>query len=96
MLVIVKEALANGHLVRDGASGQYSDARGMLSREAARLETTVDALAIAAALAQPWADIVLSGAATAKQLPRDVLPRLAGIAVTPRDYWGHRAKGAWT
>ena len=33
-----------------------------------RLGTTIDALALAAVLAQPWADVVLSGAVTREQL----------------------------
>jgi aryl-alcohol dehydrogenase-like predicted oxidoreductase len=61
MGVIVKEALANGRLT----------ARGDVRRVQAEAEprgTTPDALALAACLAQPWADIVLSGAATVEQL----------------------------
>ena len=35
-----------------------------MKQQAAALGTTTDALALAAALSQPWADIVLSGAVT--------------------------------
>jgi aryl-alcohol dehydrogenase-like predicted oxidoreductase len=55
--VIVKEALANGKLSARGAIR-------MLAERAERVGTTPDALALAAALTQPWADVVLSGAAT--------------------------------
>ncbi|MEZ4558441.1 MAG: hypothetical protein R2854_18775 [Caldilineaceae bacterium] len=44
----------------------------LLQEEAARLATTVDALALAAVLAQPWAHVVLSGAATVEQLQSNV------------------------
>jgi aryl-alcohol dehydrogenase-like predicted oxidoreductase len=107
VFVIVKEVLANGHLVKDDAGSRYADARLVLAREAERLETTVDAIAIAAALAQPWANVVLSGATTVKQLesnlaarsialPDDALGRLRDLAVVPDDYWRNRAKAVWT
>jgi aryl-alcohol dehydrogenase-like predicted oxidoreductase len=105
--VIVKEALANGHLAGRVEAGHYAHAGQVLAREAESLGTSVDALAIAAALAQPWADIVLSGAVIVDQLasnlaalslrlPADVLGRLRTIAVSPRDYWAYRATSAWT
>jgi aryl-alcohol dehydrogenase-like predicted oxidoreductase len=106
MFVIVKEVLANGHLVR-GDDARYGDARRVVAREADRLETNADTLAIAAGLAQPWADVVLSGAATVHQLESnlatksialtdDVLGRLRDLAVDPQDYWSYRAKAVWT
>jgi aryl-alcohol dehydrogenase-like predicted oxidoreductase len=62
--VIIKEALANGRLT-DRAEGEHLPG---LKTEAVARGTTVDALALAAALSQPWADVVLSGAVTAEQL----------------------------
>src|SRR3954453_6326590 len=59
--VIVKEALANGRLARRGghpALDELADALG----------AAPDAVALAAVLAQPFADVVLSGAATAGAL----------------------------
>ena len=107
LFVIVKEALANGHLVRDDAGGQYADARRVVAQEAARFKTTGDAIAMAAALAQPWADVVLSGPATVQQLqsnlaartivlPDDVRRRMSELAVAPQDYWRYRAGSVWT
>ena len=61
MGVIVKEPLANGRLTSRGSVAALSD----VAREAA---TTADAVALAAVLAQPWADVVLSGAATTDEL----------------------------
>ena len=68
--VIVKEALANGRLTARGAAPA-------LAAAARERETTEDALALAAALARPWADVVLSGAAT----PAMVRSNLAALDV---------------
>ena len=69
MGVIVKEALANGRLTpRNAANPEFRDPYAVLQAQADRLQTTVDALALAAVLAQPWADVVLSGAAQADHL----------------------------
>jgi aryl-alcohol dehydrogenase-like predicted oxidoreductase len=61
MGVIVKEPLANGRLSARGDVTELSDA-------ASNAGTTPDALALAVVLAQPWADVVLSGAATVKEV----------------------------
>ena len=69
-------------------------------------QTTPDALALAAALAQPFADVVLSGASTTDQLrsnlaalslklSADELSHLAGLAQPPHAYWQTRAGLAW-
>lgn len=95
--VIVKEALANGRLTtRNPALDQR------LADAARRLGTTPDALALAAALAQPWADVVLSGAATVAQLHSnlaalDVVPddELAALTEEPQRYWSTRAALPW-
>jgi aryl-alcohol dehydrogenase-like predicted oxidoreductase len=97
--VIVKEALANGRLT---ARGDVMPLRA----EAAEREVTPDALALAAALAQPWADVVLSGAATVEQLVSnlraaevrydpELAERLAPLAEDPGAYWSARARLAW-
>ena len=102
--VIVKEALANGRLAgRDAGPAAKAS---VLEREARRLDTTADALALAAALAQPWADVVLSGAATASQLVSNVRAldvawddqawaALATLAEEPAAYWQKRSRLAW-
>jgi aryl-alcohol dehydrogenase-like predicted oxidoreductase len=51
-------------------------------------------LALAAALAQPWATVVLSGAATVAQLEENA--QAGSLAEAPADYWAHRAGLAWT
>jgi aryl-alcohol dehydrogenase-like predicted oxidoreductase len=95
LAVIVKEALANGRLTDRGDVPE-------LIAAARERGTTPDALALAAALAQPWADIVLSGAATIETLEsnlraRDVEydERLASIAEDPEAYWSTRAALPW-
>jgi len=107
--VIVKEALANGRLTDrhlDDPDGGRA-AAGALRAEAARLGTTVDALALAAALAQPWADVVLSGASTTAQLASNLrsldvawddaaAAALGAVAETPEAYWRGRAALPWT
>jgi aryl-alcohol dehydrogenase-like predicted oxidoreductase len=96
--VIVKEALANGRLARR-APAPLADA-------ARALATTPDALALAAVLAEPWADVVLSGAATvdqlisnlsAVQLPLDAatLASLDSLVEDPARYWSTRSALPW-
>jgi aryl-alcohol dehydrogenase-like predicted oxidoreductase len=104
--VIVKEALANGRLTARNRDAAFAPQRRLLEEQAARLNTTVDALALAAALAQPWADVVLSGAATVEHLrsnlgaltaawDAEAAERLGGLAEAPEAYWGTRGGLAW-
>jgi aryl-alcohol dehydrogenase-like predicted oxidoreductase len=105
--VIVKEALANGRLTP--ANDRPEDAalvRGV-GGVAARLGCAVDQLALASVLAQPFVDVVLSGAATTVQLAShagaldvtlDVPARaaLAALAEPPDRYWSTRGSLPWT
>ncbi len=96
--VIVKEALGNGRLTSRAAPPPLVD-------EAARLEVGPDAVAIAAALAQPFVDVVLSGAATPAQLAENLraadvdgaeaAARLAPLVEPPQKYWAERARLPW-
>ncbi|MFI9158943.1 aldo/keto reductase [Kitasatospora aureofaciens] len=102
-LVVVKEGMANGRLAGRNATGPDTAA---LRTLAARTATAPDALALAAAAAQPWADVVLSGAATLDQLtsnlaaaevvlgPEDLAP-LAAMAEPAEDYWRTRSSLPW-
>lgn len=97
--VIVKEALANGRLAAPGSVDAL--------REGARsLGGTPDTLALAAALAQPWADVVLSGATTVVQLQSnlaalalepnpEMIEQLDAIREDPVTYWQTRAALRW-
>jgi aryl-alcohol dehydrogenase-like predicted oxidoreductase len=96
MGVIVKEAVANGRLTDRAAPPQLAEA-------AAQRAVGTDALAIAAVLAQPWVDVVLSGAASVAMLESNfaaldvtVEPDfLADLAEPADDYWSTRAELAW-
>ena len=95
--VIVKEALANGRLTIHGAEPA-------LLAYARERELPPDAVAIAAAISQPWSDVVLSGAVSpamlhsnlrARELLRDgVRPAddLAQLRIDPQAYWQRRSR----
>jgi aryl-alcohol dehydrogenase-like predicted oxidoreductase len=101
--VLVKESVANGRLA---PGGDAAGAESPLGRAAAEAGVTTDAVAIAAALAEPWATVVLSGAVSAAQLDAnmtavrlDASPHLAadlGIAEPPDEYWAARAARPWS
>jgi aryl-alcohol dehydrogenase-like predicted oxidoreductase len=98
--VIVKEALANGRALDDDAS------LAPIAAAANRHGTTRDAIALAAVLAQPWAGVVLSGAATPAQLrsnasavdvrlPAEEVAALLTLAEPAQAYWETRGRRAW-
>jgi aryl-alcohol dehydrogenase-like predicted oxidoreductase len=95
MGVLVKEALANGRLTDRG------DVE-CVREHARRLGVSTDALAVAAVLAQPWADVVLSGAATVEQLESNLGAlelsydgALDDLAEDRDAYWARRAALPW-
>jgi aryl-alcohol dehydrogenase-like predicted oxidoreductase len=101
--VVVKEALANGRFTDRGA-GPGS----RLAQAAREHGMGVDALALAAALARPWCDVVLSGAVSVAQLRSNVralelaaVPgaddALAGLVApqAPQAYWTERSRLPW-
>jgi aryl-alcohol dehydrogenase-like predicted oxidoreductase len=95
-VVVVKEVLANGRLAEsdDPRLTALADAAGRRP----------DQLAIGAALAQPWASVVLSGAVTVEQLAENAAAdrwpidatTLEAIAEPPEQYWAGRQQRAWT
>lgn len=100
--IIVKEALANGRLTPRNTDPQLT----LLQEIAAKKETTVDALALAAVLAQPWVDVVLSGAAAVEHLESNVTAvtldydeetanKLQSLRESPEAYWQTRSNLAW-
>ena len=97
--LLVVNPLANGRLT-DRADGEHLIA---LRKEAAARRTTIDALALSAALSQPWVDVVLSGAVTHGQLESN-LKSIAfvrepadwpAITESPTEYWARRSALAW-
>jgi aryl-alcohol dehydrogenase-like predicted oxidoreductase len=96
--VVVKEAVANGRLTG-------FDVAARLAAVAGRHGVGVDAVAIGAALAQPWCDVVLSGAVTPDQLTSNAasvsfapgeLDTLSMLAEPPDAYWAARSRRRWT
>ncbi len=59
MGVIIKEALANGRLTPRNDSPQFQSQMSLLQAEAAAQYSTVDALALAAVINQPFVDVTL-------------------------------------
>ncbi|WP_458242726.1 aldo/keto reductase [Streptomyces sp. MAI_2237] len=99
LTVIVKEGMANGRLAAPHAPEA-------LKAVAEETSLGCDAVALALILRQPWAGVVLSGAATVAQLAsnlhaaavdleEDQLARLAALAEEPRAYWEKRSSLPW-
>lgn len=99
LTVLVKEGMANGRL-----AGPRAPAALRAAAEAAGLGC--DAVALALVLRQPWAGVVLSGAATSAQLlsnlhaaaadlDEEQLDRLTALAEEPEAYWATRAGLPW-
>jgi aryl-alcohol dehydrogenase-like predicted oxidoreductase len=93
--VLVRKAVANGRLTPAGGPPAP------LTALAAARGVTEDAIALAAALANPWASVVLSGAVTRRQLDANLaaltvgeLPEL-GLAEPSAGYWAARAARPW-
>jgi aryl-alcohol dehydrogenase-like predicted oxidoreductase len=104
--VVVKEALANGRLTERNQNPAFAESRRVLEDLAARFGVALDAIALAAVLARPWADVVLSGAATTAQLASNLAAAAlpwdeateavtAALAEAPAAYWQTRAGLAW-
>ena len=97
--IIVKEALANGRLTDRSSADESARPLG----EAAARRVSLTALAMAAALSQPWADVVLSGAVTGDQLRENLAAQhlgpvtqgLEALAVAPAEYWSRRSHLEW-
>ncbi|MFI2379739.1 aldo/keto reductase [Streptomyces sp. NPDC018964] len=99
LTVIVKEGMANGRL----AAAHAPQALRTVAEETG---LGCDAVALAVVLRQPWAGVVLSGAATTAQLASnlhapavdltdDQLSRLATLVEEPRAYWERRGQLPW-
>ncbi|WP_199432158.1 aldo/keto reductase [Qaidamihabitans albus] len=97
-LVQLKETLANGRLAVDPPRP--------IAELAGLWAVPADAVALAAAFAQPWADVVLTGPASRAQLAANLngaelsltaeeLGTLSGLAESPADYWAHRSSLTW-
>jgi aryl-alcohol dehydrogenase-like predicted oxidoreductase len=94
--VVVKEGVANGRLAVDVPP--------VLAAVAAAKGAGPDAVALGAAAAQPWCDVVLSGAVTPDQLRSNAtavaltaaeLATLTALAEPPPAYWSTRSRRPW-
>jgi aryl-alcohol dehydrogenase-like predicted oxidoreductase len=99
MTVLIKEGVANGRLTAHAAPAE-------LVAAAEELGTTPDAVALAAILARPWVDVVLSGAVSPDMLRSNLAAadivwndeleeRLAPLAADTETYWRKRAALPW-
>jgi len=108
MLVIVKEALANGRLTGRNRDPAFAPAWARLTDLAQGADGST--VALAAALSRPWADVVLSGAATVEHLRANLAATttagaaggtstaedvLAEWAEAPEIYWSVRRALPW-
>jgi aryl-alcohol dehydrogenase-like predicted oxidoreductase len=108
MKVVVKETLANGRLThtnRNSEEGLFP-AVARIREVADSRGTTIERLALGAALARPWADVVLTGAATVGQIQSNVAAlepgydpaleeQLRSAAVGSAEYWRDRRSFRW-
>lgn len=106
--VVVKEALANGRLTNanQNQDGVLSSRVASIRKLAEQRGSAIESLALAAALARPWAGVVLSGAATVGQIQRSVAAgnliydarldlELRQVAMSSADYWRARNSFTW-
>ena len=93
--VLVKEAVANGRLTPAG------EPPARVTALATERGVTEDAIAMAAALAQPWVSVVLSGAVTSTSAEANLAALTVGelparrLAEPPDAYWAARAARPW-
>ncbi|MEU4197689.1 aldo/keto reductase [Kribbella sp. NPDC026611] len=90
--VVVKEAVANGRLTARAGETPFNTF-------AAKHHHAPDALAIGAAMSQPWADVVLSGAITSEQLESNLAYQVDGplteFTQQVEEYWTERSALPW-
>ncbi len=94
VLIVIKEALANGRLTSSGD----------LPATSPDVDATPDALALSIAMNQSPADVVLSGAVNISQLESNLSARdlpattssVSPSALAPDEYWAERSALPWT
>jgi aryl-alcohol dehydrogenase-like predicted oxidoreductase len=103
-------ALLNGYLdlyqIHSATTPGFDAKRALLQKEAAKFDSSIDAIALASCLAQPFADVVLSGATTVERmlsnlesyrldLDEEAITRLSVLTEPTEQYWATRAKLPW-
>jgi aryl-alcohol dehydrogenase-like predicted oxidoreductase len=108
MRVVVKESLANGRLTNGNRQDDelFAPLVARLRAIAEARGTTIEMLALAGALARPWANVVLTGAATVEQVQStvaalefaydaDLEEQLLSFSIGSIDYWRARSSFRW-
>lgn len=104
--IIVKEGLANGRLTKRNIDPQFKEQMTLLQTLAKEQGGTVDGLALAAVINQPFVDVVLSGAASVEHLQSNLqalqvrwddalADALHGLVEPAEKYWHTRSQLAW-
>ena len=95
-----------GGLGKRGNDDVFSASAARIREVAEDRHTTVEMLALAAALARPWADVVLTGAATVGQVQSTVAAcelsyddaldeRVRSASIDSAEYWRGRSSFTW-
>ncbi len=108
MKVVVKESLANGRLTQGNRDedGVFAPLVARIRELAENRGTNIETLALGAALARPWADVVLTGAATVEQIRSNVAAlelaydaeleeQLRSVSISSTQYWRARSSFSW-
>ncbi len=104
--VIIKEALANGRLTPRNNTPNFQPQMGLLQATAQAQNSSVDAIALAAVLNQPFVDVTLSGAARIDHLQSNLTAlqlswnstsaeTLHSLVEPATSYWQTRSQLAW-
>lgn len=105
-VTVIKEGVANGRLTSRNGDPAFLPKLRTLQTVAQRHGVGVDAVALACVLAQPFTDVVLSGASTGEQLESNVnavgvtlsddeAAALSVLYESPDEYWAHRSALPW-
>lgn len=104
--VIIKEGLANGRLTLRNTDPAFTEKLQVLQKISQETNFSVDAVALAFILEQPWVDIVLSGAANKQQLLSNLqalklrlspqqIEELMALRESSENYWRTRSAMEW-
>lgn len=104
--VIIKEVVANGRLTSRNNEEDFSAHKQILKTIADKYAVSIDAIAMAFVLSQPWVSVALSGASTTKMLTENLkgvdvqldlmdLNMLDAIQEESEVYWNKRKELNW-
>lgn len=104
--VIVKEALANGRLLRNDRYANYARVYELLDKISVKHGVGMDAIALRYVMDRLKPDVVLSGASSIGQLESnlkagsigldpDEIQELSGLNIDPGSYWSERKRLPW-